>query len=521
LDEKNNEICSVKKNTFYCCLLLILQCIGLPAQENYLFGQDNVPSIRVSIAPDSFMVMLDSLVNKRYMPLDWVVFDDGTHVDTIFQAAMRLRGNTSLFAQKKSFKISFNEIDSTLDYQGVRKLNLLGSHNDPTMVRQKLFYDVWEMSKMPSRRGNFVRFYVNGEFRGTYTNLEEIDKRWLKRVFPENDGNLYKCTYPADLDYLGDNQAQYKTILNNPSSRAYDLVTNEESDDYGRLVQLIKTLNQPVNAIYKQNIDEILNVVSVLKAFAIDVATGHWDDYFYNKNNYYLYDNPATGKFEFIAYDTDNSFGVDWLGKDWATRNCLSWQKSNEARPLASKLLQVPEFKGIYVRFLDSLTRFITRPDSIFPRIDEYRDLLSPYVYADYYRTLDYGYTIGSFYGGFTEVVDDHTPYGIKPFLTKRFSQTMSQLAGVVKTVEITADKAYEVFPNPAVESICVSPINDDGSTDVWIKIRDLSGKIRFSEHFDPQMGPIKVGLNDLEKGVYLLNLMDGDQKQIFKICKF
>ena len=92
--------------------------------------------------------------------------------------------------------------------------------------------------------------------------------------------------------------------------------------------------------------------------------------YFYNKNNYYLYDNPETGRFDYFTFDTDNTFGVDWLNKDWAVRNCLAWQKTGESRPLATKLLAVPAYRDQFIRYLDTLTRSITLPDSIFPYIN-------------------------------------------------------------------------------------------------------------------------------------------------------
>ena len=45
----------------------------------------------------------------------------------------RTRGNTSLQAGKKSFKIDFNNGLGT--WNGLHELNLNGSHNDPSMIR--------------------------------------------------------------------------------------------------------------------------------------------------------------------------------------------------------------------------------------------------------------------------------------------------------------------------------------------------------------------------------------------------
>jgi hypothetical protein len=491
-------------------LLSGLFCIGgflLPAQSDALFDDSRIAAIYLELPADSLQLMLSTLENDRYTAARFI-FDDGTTRDTVENTGLRLRGNTSLFAQKKSFKLSFNAFEAGREYQGVRKINLRGQHNDPTMVREKLFYEVWKTAGFPERRLAFVKLYINNEYRGLYTNAEELDKQWLDRVFDDNDGNLYKCNWPADLVYLGPDQATYKAILNNPEERAYDLKTNEEADDYSRLVELITTLHQPVNVDFPQQIRQILNVESVLKAFALDVATGNWDDYFYNKNNYYLYDDPSTGRFEFITFDTDNTFGVDWVGKDWAKRNCLNWLPGFEPRPLATQLLAVPEFEAQYIRYLDTITRFITHPDTIFSRIDALKMQVSEAAEADPYRTLDYGYTFQDFLDGFEKMVDNHTPYGIKPFLQIRYDSVRSQIAGQLSITSNPQRSALKVFPNPAADWVMVAAPPDVATISLW----DMAGRLQgVWEKTAQNSGWVRLEIGSLPEGVYFLRLESGD----------
>lgn len=492
------------------CLLLCFFCSlpGItPGQASDIFDDSHVSRIYLSLPADSLLEMLAELENNHYYRATFV-FDDGSIRDTVENAGLRLRGNTSLSAQKKSFKISFNAYEAGREYQGVRKLNLLGSHNDPTMIREKLFYEVWESSGMPIRRGSFTRLFINNEYKGLYANLEEIDKQWLKRTFGDDSGNLYKCTYPADLAYLGDDPATYKAIMNNPESRAYDLVTNETEDDYTRLLLLIKTLNQPVNAAFANNISAILHVETVLKALALDVATGNWDDYFYNKNNYYLYDNPVTGRFEFVTYDTDNSFGVDWLGKDWAKRNCLQWLPSQQPRPLASKLLAVPAFFQQYVHYLDSFSQSVVHPNVIFPRIDALHQLITPAAQADTYRSLDWGYDLADFHNGFTQTIDNHTPYGIKPFLAIRYDSTMRQIAHLLSGTADPAGNDWQmsVFPNPATEWVEIKPAANDAPEMLFGSIRDCLGRSLQNWHWHSS-STYSLSLKNLPPGTYSINI--------------
>lgn len=341
------------------------------------------------------------------------------------------------------------------------------------------------------------------------TNLEELDKDWLEKVYGEKSGNLYKCTWPADLVFKGTDQQTYKSVKSSTTTggRAYDLQTNEEVDDYADLVELITALDQPVDGTFAAQISQKINVDGLLKAFALDVASGNWDDYMYNKNNYFLYHNTGTGKFEFITYDADNTFGVDWVNRDWATRNCLDWvtHAEGEQRPLATKLLAIPEFKAKYQRYLDTIAREIISSDFIFPHIDSLKTLITQAALEDTYRTLDYGYTITEFNNGFTSRIDGHTPYGIKPFLIARSASILKQIT-ITSVAEVQkSDLNVLLYPNPANEQISIRIESSD--IDRKGLIFDMVGRQKMT--FDVSAGQTGklIPVDDLPPGVYLLTL--------------
>ena len=438
------------KNRFLLIFLIAFPFTVLFSQTT-LFDESRVSSVFIVIPADSLKVIMTDVYSDHYFKAMFI-YDYGTGRDTLQNVGFRLRGNTSRVSKKKSFKISFNEYVPGRKYQEVKKINLNGQHNDPTLIREKLFYDTWKNAGMVERRTSFVRMYINKVYYGLYTNLEEFDKDWLQRVYGEKSGNLYKCTWPADLVYIGSDQQSYKNIGSGSTTggRAYDLQTNEEVDDYSDLVELITALNQPVDEAFTTRISQLINVDGLLKAFALDIASGNWDYYMYNKNNYFLYHNATTGKFEYISYDTDNTFGVDWVNRDWATRNCLDWFTHSDPRPLATKILSIPEFDAKFQRYLDTLARKIITPGFIFPHIDSLKNLITDAVLEDTYRTLDWGYSETEFYNGFTGTVDSHTPYGIKPFLTTRSATILQQLT--FTSVAETANDTHSIslFPNPA-----------------------------------------------------------------------
>lgn len=440
------------RGIFLPVIILLLLRLSAGAQDT-LYDQERLNSIFVYIDHDSLQAIMEDVYSNHYYKSTFI-YRCGESADTVYDAGLRLRGNTSRVSRKKSFKISFNEYNPGRRYRGVKKLNLNGQHNDPTLIREKLFYDLWNKAGMPVRRTSFIRLYINDSYYGLYTNLEELDKAWLSRVYGENEGNLYKCTYPAGLVYLGADQQTYKDIINNPETgdRAYDLQTNETTGDYSDLVSLITLLHQEPDTAFAGKIKEKIDVNGVLKAYALDIATGNWDDYAFLKNNYYLYNQGQSGCFSFVTFDTDNTFGVDWFGIDWATRNCLNWHNASEPRPLITKLLSIPEYNNLFRMYLDTIVHYYTCPDSVFPHIDSLKTFIEDAAIEDTYRTLDYGYTVSDFHNGFTQTVDSHTPYGIKPFLEMRFQKVIEQL----HPSSLPQEKGFQVqvYPNPAMDNL-------------------------------------------------------------------
>jgi len=499
--------------------LLIASLHALPARPqggNTLFDDTRLCSVYITIDPDSLAVIYDSVLSDHYY-LARFVFDDHIRKDTLENVGFRLRGNTSRYSQKKSFKISFSEYVPGRKYQGVKKINLNGEHNDPAMIREKLYYDLWKKAGMVERRTSFVKVYINGAYYGLYTNVEEMEKEWVSRVYTNNDGNLYKCTYPANLVYHGTDQQVYKDLQNYTvtGGRVYDLQTNKSEDDYKRLVKLITALNRVTGPGSAEEITAILKVDRYLKALALDIATGNWDDYSYNQNNYYLYDDPSDSTFDFITYDPDNIAGIDWFNIDWGTRDCRNWINLSIPLPMAQKLLKIPEFYDRYLLYLDTIATTLIHPDSLFPRIDALKQLIQQAAIEDTYRTLDYGYSIADFNNAYNYPIDDHTPYGLKPFFKVRRQAILDQLRP--GGIQGGSESGVRLRPNPVTERMTLDiPVNQE--LPLVAVIFDSRGKAISRFIVDDRRKEITVG--DLAPGVYILSLGENGQGGQIKFIK-
>ncbi|MCB2206787.1 MAG: CotH kinase family protein [Bacteroidetes bacterium] len=443
------------KHIFIISSIILLLATQSKAQTFFpengeLYIDTAVPRIDISIDPDTlaWLYEWENLESDIEFTASFV-FDNGNVRDTIYPVGFRLRGNTSRYSQKKSFKVSFNRFTSGGKYYGVEKLNLNGEHNDPSVIRSKVCWDILRKMEIPAPRANHVRVYINNEYYGLYISVEHIDEEFIKTRFTYNDGNLYKCLYPANLNYLGSDPDLYK--LGEGDRRVYELKINEETDDYSDLANFIDILNNAQNEDLVCDLDEVFNTYDYLKVIAADILMGNWDGYIYNQNNFYLYNNTSTNKIEYIPYDLDNTLGIDWIGRDWGTRDMYDWQQHGDHyRPLYERIMNNQELRDQYTFYMDQLIHETLDLDSLILAIEQGRDMIAPYLIDDPFYPLDYGYTMNDFYNSFNNGLEGHVPYGLIPYLQTRVASIQNQLENtsihpVIKFISHKRHSASEI----------------------------------------------------------------------------
>ncbi|PJA54884.1 MAG: hypothetical protein CO167_01300, partial [Candidatus Marinimicrobia bacterium CG_4_9_14_3_um_filter_48_9] len=289
--------------------------------STWITGQTLLPvdSISQKLYDDTELAVVHITIDTT--ALNWVynnVQSDSLHLaqfhfqnrwidETVDSVGFRIRGNTSRVAAKKSFKISFNTFVPGREFYGVDKLNLNGEHNDPSIIRSKLSWDAFKEIGMIASRAAHAKVYINDVYYGLYISVEHVDDEFLRKNFADDTGNLWKCLYPADLNYLGADPTLYQNLTDN-GRPAYELKSNEDQADFSELARFINALNNTASSNLPDSLEHLLDVTGVLKYVAMDILFGNWDDYWSLMNNYYLYHNPSHDRFTLIPYDYDNNF---------------------------------------------------------------------------------------------------------------------------------------------------------------------------------------------------------------------
>lgn len=182
----------------YLFLTLLLRLTTINAQDpgDQFFGTWTVHEIRLSFSQPGFW---DSLtVNytlDQYMRA--TVMIDGQLYP---ESGVKYKGNSSYNNQgsKKPFRIDLAEYVDDQAHDGLKKIVLNNGFKDPTMLREKIMLDYLNQHGVSAPRCAFARLYVNNEYRGLYTVVEDVNKTFLSDRFGNKGGNLSRVI-PGEL----------------------------------------------------------------------------------------------------------------------------------------------------------------------------------------------------------------------------------------------------------------------------------------------------------------------------------
>jgi spore coat protein CotH len=351
-----------------------------PPDYSITYNQSTLDEYEIELSAANYQALQDS-------PFEYVSGTLRFKSETYYNAGIRYKGNSSYFAMpgvKKSFKMHFNEFVPDQRFHGLKKLNFNNCFNDPTLMREALAYRLMRDAGVPASRTSHVKLYItvpgtyNREFFGVYISVEQVNKAFLKDRFGNEGGNLFKAQgMNSDLSYLGADQTAYYA--------KYELKTNEIENNYFDLINLCNVITNTPGAQFKNAIEAVLNVDGFLSWLAVNTVLSYQDSYAGKAHNYYLYHNTETGRFEFIPWDLNTTFGQSRFGKsaDYMLSLDVYEPTFGNYRILIDRLLNIPEYLSSYEDKLRDLLDLYFNAAQMDPRIDTMYDLIKTDVYAD------------------------------------------------------------------------------------------------------------------------------------------
>lgn len=478
-------------------LLLFTACATAQNPGDAFFSGDQIHEIRFQFSQPGF---LDSLkanyILDQYMRCDVTV--DGVSFPV---SGVKYKGNSSYNnpGKKKPFRIDFEEYTDNQKLDGLDKLVLNNAFKDPTFLREKMMLDFLNAHGISAPRCIFVKLYINNQYWGLYSGVEDVEKTFLKTRFDNKGGNLFKGDPHGSLTWKGPDPALYYGD--------YELKTNEEENDWTDLVNLLNKLNNTPPAQLADSLDRYLNLDSWFSYWAGHNLFVNLDSYIGSGHNYFLYHNTDTDKFEWISWDVNEAFGNFNMGLTLNNLKTLPFgfiPNPPNMRPMMNKLWQDNAFKQ---RLADRMCELLKdfNNGSMDQRIDVLANLIRPAVLADTLKThsnalfeqnLSQDVNIGQGPNG------GMIP-GLKSFVTARRNALLQQLQSYgcsTSSVQNLTEASMTISPNPATDFIQISiPYHDILQIRLW----DGSGKL--CGQWMPQTN---YEVSNLPSGLYFLEVL-------------
>ncbi len=407
-----------------------------------LYDDSQVAIIKITMNPASYTWMMEN-PHVDSMHVCSVQFKN-KYIDTLVtNIGIRLRGNTSRDAKKKSFKLSFNEYVSGRDFYSVEKMNLNGEHNDPSIARTKIAWDIYKKIGIKGSRASYAAVYINNSYHGLYISVEHYDEEFLKKNFADNGGNLWKALYGADLR-ISDNN--------------YEVEQAQDPDNLKELVRLKTIINTTPSVAFQDSLEKVFSIHEFLTYEALNALIGCWDDYWGNKNNFYLYCEQKSKIFHWLPYDLDNTLGIGWNSTDWAKFDPYAFPKvSSGSRPLIENMLSFTDYKDLYTHLMINIRDNFLQYNQIDPELLKIENLITLYAEMDAWKAKDYGFTNDDFHKSFGAAAysNQHVKYGIRQYLVERNKYLQNKL--------------NYIGSNPIIYKIEFSPSNPSPTDSIYV----------------------------------------------------
>jgi CotH kinase protein/Lamin Tail Domain/Secretion system C-terminal sorting domain len=338
-------------------LLLLTAIIAFTViqAQNTFYDFNTIQKIQIYFAFTNWSYRLDTLSagSDGWLPADSVIINGVTFSNV----GVKYKGNSTNNPNNKKnpFHISLDEFIPGQDYQGYTDVKLNNGAFDPSIAREITSYKILSRY-MDAPKANYATVYVNNVWRGIYTNVESINKKFIGEKYYSKSGAFFKC-----------NPKLY-TIANLPNlvPNGWDTVIA-----YPNRYEIKSTIGWTEFIQFQQNL--VAGNASIKTELDIDKTL--WMHAF---NNVLVNLDSYTGSFAQNYYMYKDLNGL-WLPTVWDLNMCfasftslgngnnlsvaglkqlpLMVQDTNNMRPLISKIITNPTYKKMYIAHCKTIAK--------------------------------------------------------------------------------------------------------------------------------------------------------------------
>lgn len=220
-------------------------------------------------------------------------------------------GQTDICA-KFSLKLDFNRFQKGQRLDGLKALNLRSMSKDPTKLHERLGYALFHDLGVVAPRAVHARLFVNDQYWGLFSAVEEIDDRFVRARFARSKGDgpykdsLYKEAWP-DASFPDQRLRRTLEGKKDPNKPA-------DVSDFAAFRDAV--LSEGTNAAnFRERLARLVDLDYLARYMAVDRAIANFDGvvscYHFGpgiRHNFYWYREPTHKRFILVPWDLDLVF---------------------------------------------------------------------------------------------------------------------------------------------------------------------------------------------------------------------
>ncbi len=315
------------------------------------FNPDVLHEIRIDINPSDWARIKSFPHDHTYYPCIFRWKFQGRFI-VQEDVEIRARGTGSASSVKPGLRVDFNRFETTAEFlppNGLAALVMRNNTQDASMMHERVSMAFFRRLGVPASREAHTLLYINDQYAGLYTIVEEVDKRFLRTNFGEDDGYLYKYKFqPGDQSYYftykGSSPDLYFPI-------PFDPKTHENNNVPGPTMDMIRVINQSSDASFQSDVSQYLDLRLFLAHVAGEVFVAETDGFLgeFGTNNFYIYRLVGKNLHRFIMWDKSEAFKY---GPNYEPFHNVTNVPADRRNVLMWRTVQFPELRSFYLELL-------------------------------------------------------------------------------------------------------------------------------------------------------------------------
>lgn len=271
---------------------------------------------------------------------------------TYSDVGVRVKGSAPFegLEKKPSLAFKFNEFVKDQEFHGRGRILLSNAHKDPTFMCEAIGGEVFRGMGVPASKVTYAVIEAGGKDLGLYVVSEAANKDFLSQHFKKSKGNLYEGSSNDITDKL-------------------EKDGGDSSTDQSDLKALAAALKETDLAERTRRAGPLLDMERFAAFAAVEVLAGHHDGYTMDKNNYRIYNDPASGQMVFLPHGLDQLFSKsdEPLIPEWKGL-------------VAKAVLTSPTGQRLYLEKMAALLAGAGKAEVILRQITELSALIRPVI---------------------------------------------------------------------------------------------------------------------------------------------